>query len=144
MKLLRQTASGVLFSLGILFLMVALLAPFDESDPPEERRSTLLGGLMLGVPLVAGGGWLRWGLHRDWQREESDRLRQLFFQTAQSHNGCFSVIQFAMAANISGSTAKQYLDERAKEFEASFEVDEQGGVFYRFPLRQFEQPQDLS
>lgn len=51
-------------------------------------------------------------------------------------------MQFAMAANLTGDAAKRYLDERAKEFEANFEVDEQGGIFYRFPLRQFEVPQD--
>ncbi|MDG2617914.1 hypothetical protein P7L53_16865 [Thermoleptolyngbya sichuanensis XZ-Cy5] len=144
MKLLRQIAAGVLLSLSLLFLMVAALAPFDESEPPEERRDMVLGGLMLGVPMMLGGGWLLWGLRRDWREEESDRLRSLFFETARAYNGCFSVMQFAMAANISGNMAKQYLDERAKEFEANFEVDEQGGVFYRFPLRQFEPPQDLS
>lgn len=142
MKLLRQIASGVLLSLSMLFLMVAALAPFDESEPPEERRDMVLGGLMLGVPMMLGGGWLLWGLRRDWREEEGDRLRQLSFQTVQSNDGCFSVMQFAMAANLTGDAAKRYLDERAKEFEANFEVDEQGGIFYRFPLRQFEAPQD--
>lgn len=87
MKLLRQIASGVLLSLSMLFLMVAALAPFDESEPPEERRDMVLGGLMLGVPMMLGGGWLLWGLQRDWREEEGDRLRQLFFQTVQFSNG---------------------------------------------------------
>jgi hypothetical protein len=142
MKLLRQIASGVLFSLGLLFLLVAALAPFDESESPEEQRDITLGGLMLGVPMMISGGWLLWGLRRDWQKEEGDRLRQIFYRTAQANDGCFSAMQFAMAANLTGDAAKRYLDERATEFEASFEVDEQGGIFYRFPLRQFEAPQD--
>jgi hypothetical protein len=60
----------------------------------------VLGGLMLGVPMMLGGGWLLWGLRRDWREEEGDRLRQLFFQTVQSNDGCFSVMQFAMARQI--------------------------------------------
>jgi hypothetical protein len=82
MKLLRQIASGVLFSVGLLFLLVAVLAPFDESESPEEQRDITLGGLMLGIPMMLSGGWLMRGLRRDWQKEEGDRLRRVFFQTA--------------------------------------------------------------
>lgn len=142
MKLLRQTASGVLLSVGLLFLMVAILAPFDKSESPEEQRDITLGGLMLGVPMMISGGWLLRGLRRDWQKEEGDRLRTVFFQTARETGGYFSLMQFAMAADLPGETAKRYLDDRAKEFAASFEVDEQGGMFYRFPIRQIEPPQD--
>ena len=38
----------------------------------------------------------------------------------------------AKNAEISTQLAKQYLDEKAKELNASFEVNEEGNVLYHF------------
>ena len=50
----------------------------------------------------------------------------------EAHNGEFSLLQYAKAADISGQEARAYLDERAQEFNATFEVDMNGGIIYRF------------
>jgi trans-aconitate methyltransferase len=43
-------------------------------------------------------------------------------------------LQLAKNADISTQSAKQYLDEKAKELNADFEVNEEGNVLYRFSL----------
>jgi hypothetical protein len=39
-----------------------------------------------------------------------------------------------MEAQLSATAAQQYLDEKAKEFDADFGVNEEGGIFYYFIL----------
>ncbi len=39
---------------------------------------------------------------------------------------------FAKEANITGTEAKQYLDAKAKEFNASFNLSNEGGIYYHF------------
>ncbi|QKQ73180.1 hypothetical protein [Nostoc sp. TCL240-02] len=43
-----------------------------------------------------------------------------------------TVLQLAKNAEISTQLAKQYLDEKAKELNADFEVNEEGNVLYHF------------
>jgi hypothetical protein len=43
-------------------------------------------------------------------------------------------MQFAIAAGLSGEAAKTYLDQQAEQFEATFEVSDNGTIYYQFPL----------
>ncbi len=125
----------MLLALGGIFLIAAISIPFEQDESPQAKAEQFAGCLMLGIPLTAWGGWIAWSLNRESQVKESDRLRSTFFQVAKENDGCVGVMQFSMAANLSGDKAKEFLDERAKEFSANFDVDEQGGIFYRFPIK---------
>lgn len=125
----------MLLTIGGIFLITAISIPFDQDESPKAKAEQFAGCLIIGVPLTAWGGWIAWSLSRESQVKESDRLRSTFFQVAKENDGCVSVMQFSMAANLPGDKAKEFLDERAKEFSASFDVDEQGGIFYRFPIK---------
>ena len=125
----------MLLTIGGIFLIAAISVPFDQDESRKVKAEQLAGCLIIGIPLTAWGGWIAWSLSRENQGKEGDRLRSTFFQVAKENDGCVSVMQFSMAANLDGDEAKEFLDERAKEFSANFDVDEHGGIFYRFPIK---------
>lgn len=135
MRSLKQIASNVFLTIGVVFLFAAISVPFDQDESPKAKAEQFAGCLIIGIPLTAWGGWIAWSLNRESQVKESDRLRATFFQVAKENDGYIGVMQFSMAANLPGDKAKVFLDERAEEFSASFDVDEQGGIFYRFPIK---------
>ncbi len=93
-----------------------------------------IGGFVLGFPAAAWGGWLALSLKRKNQNEGYDRLHSTFYRLLKQGNGQITVMRFAMEAQLSATAAQQYLDEKAKEFDADFGVNEEGGIFYYFIL----------
>ena len=66
--------------------------------------------------------------------KNSDReIRNIFFDLIQNNKGAITVIDFAVAADVSGTDAKKILEQFAIEFDATFDVTEQGQVVYLFP-----------
>ena len=100
-----------------------------------EKRETITAGLLLGVPAIAGGGWLLWDVRRHQRQQADRRLRQIFFHLVQTRQGQVTPLQFAMAAQLEGDAANAYLRDRSLEFNATFEVDEVGNIIYCFPHR---------
>ncbi|MDJ0703759.1 MAG: hypothetical protein QNJ46_10810 [Leptolyngbyaceae cyanobacterium MO_188.B28] len=91
-----------------------------------EIIKILLPWLMLGG-VVALGWWL-------WRRRQLEirRRQQVFYGLLQTHQGRVSVLDFAIAANLSAHESKVFLDHRAEEFLANFEVTEKGDMLYVF------------
>ncbi len=96
---------------------------------------TLLRMLMplLRVLLPVLIGWWVWRRWLKAQQGQQDRLNEIFYQLLQEHQGRITVLDFAMTARVTAIAARNYLDTRAKEFAAHFEVTERGDVFYLFP-----------
>ena len=63
---------------------------------------------------------------------EQKHLQLVFLELIEQNAGRITVLQLAKNAEISTQLAKQYLDEKAKELNASFEVNEEGNVLYHF------------
>ena len=134
-KIVKKISAGVLLSLGFMFLLVSV-----SELPKQDRDSdTILGGLMLGVPLFAGGGWIVWEMSRQYQRQleaqqqqETDRLNAIFYQLLKAEGGRVTVLQMAMNAQTSPEEARVYLDGKAQEFETTFDVSDRGEIFYLF------------
>ncbi|WLT39776.1 hypothetical protein NON20_10375 [Synechocystis sp. B12] len=63
----------------------------------------------------------------------SENLRKIFFQILEENKNTITVLQFCKAAEIDGKEAKEYLDQKAIEFNATFEASESGGIIYKFP-----------
>lgn len=134
MKLLKKIAACSLLTLGFICVASGIYAPFNLSISQKERESELVACLAFGLPLTAGGGLIAWNLHRRYQREADEFLRSVFFRLLKERDGRLTLSRFAMEAQLTGEAAKQYLDEQAKKFDANFDVDEQGGVYYDFNM----------
>ncbi len=151
MKTTEKLASGWLLLLGFAFLLLPGAALLDNGSTQNhmqtcttstgnEARDAALGGLILGVPSVLLGGLLALGAYRDRQQEKkaiaqqaSDRLQSTFFRLIKANNGYINVLQFAMEGQLTATAAKQYLNEKAQEFDATFDVSNEGAISYYFP-----------
>lgn len=83
------------------------------------------------LPLLVGG-WL-WHHYQQVQVSQGQTLNAIFYQLLQTYGGRITVLDFAMTTRLSAIAARHYLDDRAKEFFAHFEVTDQGDVIYVFP-----------
>ncbi len=161
MKTAGKLASGWLLTLGFMFLTISVSAVLNKSamqnasgrlplefeqefDAPNATYAddnAAVGGLVFGVPSLALGGWLAFGLYRESQQEKktinqqtSDRLQSIFYRMLQENNGRITVLSFAMQSQLAASNAREYLDERATEFHANFKVSEDGAISYHFDV----------
>ncbi len=129
MKLLAKASAGVLLSIGIGFLLLMFIGGTTIRDE-KDRTNLLVGGLVLGLPPTLIGGWLAQSLYK--QQKERDHLQATFFKLIRQGDGRLTTLDFSMETGLDGKSAKAYLDERAIEFDAAFDVDENGNQFYRF------------
>lgn len=65
--------------------------------------------------------------------QRQQQLENAFYQILEANNGEISLIQLAARSKVEADLAKQYLENQAKAFSATLEVDEDGDTFYRFP-----------
>lgn len=139
MRRVKTIVAGVLLGIGLPISIVCtwnLFQPIDSTTAPtlvEAQRSLNLATLIFYglVPVTMGSG-LALSNNRQGQQSQRDRLQAVFFRLLQEGDGQINVLRFSMEANISGSEAKVYLDDRAREFNAAFNVSEEGKVFYYF------------
>lgn len=132
MKPIKKGATGLLLTLGCFFLLLAVYQPFGKETKRDKIISQVLTCLVYGLPLVGAGSWLAWDLHKDHQQEIRDRLQSTFYRLIKEGDGNITVLSFAMEAKLTAEQAKQYLDEKAKEFDGSLNVSEEGGISYYF------------
>lgn len=69
-------------------------------------------------------------------KNTDNEIRNIFFDLVKKNQGSITVMEFAMAANLSGTDAKKILEKFAVEFDATFEVTEEGHILYLFPFRE--------
>jgi hypothetical protein len=161
MKTAEKLAAGWLLTLGFMFMTLSVSAAVEKNTmlkpiPPgidneapdflnnralNELENTAKQGLIFGVPTLILGGWLSLNLYRKSRQENkalnqqmSDRLQSVFYQILQENNGRVTLLSFAMQSQLPAIAAKDYLDERAKEFNANFKVSEEGSVSYHFDI----------
>ncbi|HEY9850692.1 MAG TPA: hypothetical protein V6D28_14595 [Leptolyngbyaceae cyanobacterium] len=139
MKIVKKVSAGLLLSIGGIFLSIPVIVwgfpnPNASWEDKQEDRDAALGGLVLGLPMVTWGAWLARGLHRQGKQEKYDRLNTNFYKLVKETNGQITVLRFAMETQLPGKQAKAYLDEKAKEFQAAFDVTENGDIIYRFHI----------
>jgi ribosomal protein L7/L12 len=133
MKVIKILGSGILLTIGFMFLMVSMVISTDK-NPTQKDKSAFLGGLLLGIPATVAGGLLVWNLYQNPRKQSQSQLQAIFFRVLKAGNGRITPLGLAMEAGISGEAAKAYLDERAREFVANFDVDAEGNVYYCFNL----------
>jgi ribosomal protein L7/L12 len=132
MRLITKIAAGVLLGIG---LPIVLGMGADLANPKSTNKEGALAAIcFFGLGPSALGGWLILGGRRKSEQEEHDRLQTSFFKLLKQGDGRITPLGFAMETGLTGELAKAYLDERAREFSANFDVDEEGNMFYRFNL----------
>ncbi|MEH1945112.1 MAG: hypothetical protein V7L01_33525 [Nostoc sp.] len=159
MKTAEKLAAGWLLTLGFMFVTLSATAAFEkfatrkpivipineyEFSAPNatyEDDNAAVGGLIFGVPTLTLGTWLALGLYRQSRQEKkalnqqvSDRLQSIFYEMLQENQGRVTVLGFAMQSQLPAADARQYLDEKAKDFNANFKVNEEGAVSYHFDV----------
>lgn len=136
MKLIHKLAAGTILGFGLLVILVhtaELISPHVDQDDKEEAIPDIV---VVGLPLTAIGSWMFWRGHRRHQAQVQSQLRQTFFQMLQHHAGLITPLQFAMATGLDGTAAKAYLDQRAKEFDADYQITTEGHLIYCFAVPQ--------
>lgn len=130
----RHWMAGALLLFGFPICLLAILKLSEKQISAADRSEVKAALVLFGLAPTSLGAYLVWDARRRWQIQQGDRLNAMFFHLVQVGQGQLSAMEFAMTAGISGSAAKAYLDERAREFNATFDVNDLGGIFYHFPL----------
>lgn len=64
--------------------------------------------------------WLKW----------SEKINPFFNQLIRENQGCLTPMDLSLKANLSGRTARRFLDKKAEEFGAQKKVIDDGVVYY--------------
>jgi hypothetical protein len=160
MKTAEKLAAGWLLTLGFMFLSLSASAVMQKNDMQKPilpglrpvadfhneaainvLDNTALHGLIFGVPTSVLGVWLALGAYRQSQQDKKaikaqakDQLQSTFYRMIQENSGRITLLSFAMHSQLPPATARQYLDEQARVFNANFKVTEEGGISYHFDV----------
>ncbi|BAY82459.1 hypothetical protein NIES267_19390 [Calothrix parasitica NIES-267] len=156
MKTAEKLAAGWLITLGFMLTTLSANAMVNKhimyKDIQEkndhinhyavaELDTTAVNGLIFGLPSLALGGWLALGMRRRGRKEENAiakqmdlHLQSMFYRMIAENQGRITVLGFAMQSQLPASTAREFLDDQAKQFNANFKVNEDGAVSYHFDL----------
>lgn len=77
--------------------------------------------------------WL-WQRFRAPQRQQAAALQRTFYRLLQQNQGCLTVLELAIATPCPPQVAQHFLDARAKELHAQFDVTDTGQVYYIFAV----------
>lgn len=141
MKLIKKIGAGLLLTFGIPLTIYAIAEIVNPDTDSDDREDAIAALIIFTLPATAVGGWLAWSVYKQGKQEQAARdkevnarLKSTFFRLVQEGEGRITVMRFAMETQLSGEEAKQFLDQKVKEFDGNFDVSEQGNVAYRFQL----------
>lgn len=137
MRLIQKILAGASLFIGVPLLLLGILIWFDTEETRSEKINVFAGSLFLGLPPTGLGGFLIWNLMRtnpDEKRLSAKSKEQQFLQLLQETGGGITPIRLASETGMSLEESKAYLDEKAKQLNATFDVSEEGGITYRFHI----------
>ena len=131
---ISQLAIALLLTVGITSTVLATRRLTEPDLPNTERQEVYAALLLLGIAPLSGAIGLQRSLHHRHQQAQAHYLQRVFYTCLQQGHGQVTVLQFAMQAHLSALEATTYLSDRAREFDATFDVDEAGGITYCFNM----------
>jgi hypothetical protein len=141
MKLIKKFLALCFLVFGIPLSAVMIMEIINPKTAEKDKQDAIAALTVLTIPSTIIGGYLSWSLVQQNRKQEAllveaeqKRLQLVFLELIDNNAGIITVLQLAKNAEISTQLSKQYLDEKAKELNASFEVNEDGNVSYRFSL----------
>ncbi len=133
-SVIKQGAAAALIVVGVLCLGRAIETGLDRNPNRVGKRETITAGLLLGGIATTGGIALALNTHRQRRRQEKAQLQAVFFNLVKAGRGKVTPLRFAMEAQLTGEAATAYLNEQARQYDATFQVDQEGGITYCFNL----------
>ncbi|MEA5596614.1 hypothetical protein [Rivularia sp. UHCC 0363] len=156
MKTAEKLAAGWLITLGFMMTTLSAHAMINkhlmykdligEHDyindyAVAQLDTTAVNGIIFGLPSLALGGWLALGMRRQGKQEKNAiaqqmnlHLQSMFYRMIAENEGRITVLGFAMQSQLPPATAREFLDDQAKQFNANFKVSEDGAVSYHFDI----------
>jgi predicted HTH domain antitoxin len=134
MKILKKIFTGVSLIIGISILLLGTIDLANPNATKKDKEGALAAIVLFSLPSTAIATWLIWSLRQEHQQQlkQSDLEKEQLFLRLLQQEGEITVTKFALYAQISIEEAKQYLDQKAKQLSADFEVSDEGGIIYRF------------
>ncbi|BAZ33303.1 hypothetical protein NIES4074_58130 [Cylindrospermum sp. NIES-4074] len=136
MKTLKKVIAGIFLITGLSILLLGTIDLVNPKATKEDKEGSLAAIVLFGLPPTAISTWIIWSLYQQHQQKLEQlnlEREQQFLRLLQQNGGEMTVTNFALSAQISIKDAKLYLDQKAKELGANFEVSDEKGVIYRFP-----------
>lgn len=91
----------------------------------------------LAILTVGGwGSWQMWKYYQQRQQHQLATLDEVFYRLIRENQGRITALDLAMHSKQSGTKVQAYLDQRATEFAAQYEITDTGGMIYYFPTAQ--------
>lgn len=134
MKWFINSLATLLLLLGVPVTVLGTSEILDAKRSEQDRSEAIAAVVILGIPPTLLGGFMLWWSRQRSQRLEHERLRSTFFRLLKENEGSVTALRFSMETGLEGRAAKAYLDERAKEFNALYNVTQEGTVSYQFEL----------
>ncbi|MEC4984163.1 MAG: hypothetical protein SAJ37_11790 [Oscillatoria sp. PMC 1068.18] len=131
MKNTKKTTAVLLLTLGAICLLVPMYV-LIKPNATDRDRIDAIGGIFVGLPSIVIGRWLSKSLSREKQQQTDECIQTIFYRLLAQNQGKITVMSLAIEANLSATVAKNYLDSKAQEFDADFEVSESGKIYYKF------------
>ncbi|HEY9889284.1 MAG TPA: hypothetical protein V6D02_12845 [Candidatus Obscuribacterales bacterium] len=134
---MKKVLAGLLLAWGVPISIGMVVAALWPETPREDREGAIAALVFFGLPPVVTGSWLLHSTRQDTRAalaKSEHALEQIFLAEIQANDGVVNPILFATKAGISLTETKAYLDQKAVQLNALYEVPETGGVVYRFPL----------
>jgi hypothetical protein len=134
MKSMTKTLAVGLLAFGLLMTIPTTAEVIGIKAPPSQRSDSAVALLFLGIAPMALGSWLLVDGKRRQQRFQSGHLDDLFYLLLRQNGGTITTLGWAMQSGLNGAAAKAFLDDRAREFNANYQVTEAGDVVYVFDV----------
>jgi hypothetical protein len=140
MTTIEQLITGTCLTIGCIFLSIPIAVSLD-SQPTAKERGAAWGGAIVGIPPTIMGLYLltdarrRKHLNYKWMEEGVDREIDLTFaRLLAQYQGSVTILQLAKVANLTVDEAKMYLEFKALQLNGDFEIVDNGGIIYHFPI----------
>ncbi|MEH2465386.1 hypothetical protein [Nostoc sp.] len=141
MKLLKKFLALCFLLFGIPFSAGMIWEIMNPKTAPQDKDNAVAALIILTIPSTVLGSWLSWSLVQRNRKEQAlliesslHLIELVFLELIENNSGKITVLQLARNAQIPTQSAKEYLDEKAKELNADFEVNEDGNISYHFSL----------
>ncbi len=136
MELMKNLLGFTSYGAAAFCGLVAVAILFTE-EPWGEKSIGFILALAITAGLGSLGKWLMKKNQVEIDQDTSYALEQLqatFYRLVKINNGYLTVMRLAAETGLPAKTAQLFLDAQAKEFNASYEVNEKGDIVYRFPI----------
>jgi hypothetical protein len=135
MNAIKKMLIGFFLIIGLPITSLTIIQLLDSNTTPEDREGALAALFILGLPPTGIAAYLIFDLKHSQKNKVSKNQinkEQIFLKILAENAGEITVLKFAVEAQLSFEQAREYLDNQAKQLNADFSVNDEGGIIYKF------------